>query len=1455
MKSKTQKAKQILCVILAVFMLAGLIPAQLASAVESNSNNVSGPVEEWVYTPSVPATDSTTLAVAGADEIEAVGSTEDGSSADIIKVTVKATEKATDKEVPVENAEVKLYVGSEFKFSKPTNSEGVAEISLAGLTIEERQNATISASKIVSRGTAIDGTARDALFNNYPKYDSDGDGINDKYYRYTLELHSEDIDPAGNWNGEEVPESKESNKVDIVFAIDATGSMSDEINDVKDSLAAFSENLIAKGLNIRFSIIEYRDITCSEPTIVHEWSGSHWITSTEGVVSTLQSISVSGGGDGPETVIDALGYVADNSFMKWRSDAYRFAFVLTDANYKTNNNFGYSSLSQLAVKLAEMEIVTSVITSSSYKSTYSELYTTTGGIYANIYSGSFEDEMMALSDSIIKSVTREMNLTISEPRLLVNLSVCYFANDKTSQSEAYKNSVKQMLNEYANRMAESTDGHVLIDKILLFSTNNRTNFYDTTNIASMADIRIETEENDDGKETKNVQVHSNAYLFGFFVDDTYLAEYDETAKKYENFSNLKNGDELDGRASFYRIQMSGIEGAGWDYSMIDSAYKYSTTVMHETGHYLLGFLDEYLNAVGYRWNNNNGKYEDNESQYSRPDGTYYGLMDNQHDDFEMSKRQNDYAYITGSFAETDILNHTYQSYNNLGSCEDSFSTLLTDSSLETYHSDLKEKVLRKGNDFNLGKYVSTYKKAPNGEDRTATYSYAELSESDYLTPALSGSGGGGGGGGAWSLRVGAGAEATETSTSLADVSYTANGNTVTLSLTKKGSATYSVGIMKAGDEDYTAVTLSGSGSVLTGSLNIAAGELAEVRITAKSGSTEEYNTYYVDRSGEVEKGYLYMSADNATMAYVTTDAAASYMFIADNTSYVNGNYVSVNQATRIQGENGGGFNSGEIYSVASYMAEIDYSTLQWFKYAGGVWTALATDISEEENMNLGARADLSGAGTYVLLAKKASTGGVASATNLSYEQSTDLDAVVTVSFDDANTTSKYYNVYYSEEEFTDKNADNVVCRSFHADSTDLTINLLERGRTVYAAVEIVLEDGRRSALSEIILIGGEADSDGDGIPDWYCNKYLLWGKDGEDKDIANSDDDGDGLTNLEEYLGGSDPTNPNDPVHTTNVPVESIAVSAEEITVNIGKTATVTAVITPDNATDKEVFWTSSDESIATISVADGICTITGIEIGETMIYAVSADGGYSAGVKVIVTKDDAGFWTGIMEGELELRLGDEKAGMFTFKSNRSGGWSIKNEEGLYLTIADGVLAASETEFFWQYSYDYRFTATVRASGSYYGTTYYLCLADGVLAALKNYNKYSIASFYAHIESIMQMSHTTAGELMAKYPEDSFMTDNNGYELYDDMYLATGDLLFTPDGERYIITVKGDANGDGEVLSSDARLLLRASVGLEILDKAQMLAGDFENDGKITSGDARMALRVSVGLETLTLDE
>ena len=92
-------------------------------------------------------------------------------------------------------------------------------------------------------------------------------------------------------------------------------------------------------------------------------------------------------------------------------------------------------------------------------------------------------------------------------------------------------------------------------------------------------------------------------------------------------------------------------------------------------------------------------------------------------------------------------------------------------------------------------------------------------------------------------------------------------------------------------------------------------------------------------------------------------------------------------------------------------------------------------------------------------------------------------------------------------------------------------------------------------------------------------------------------------------------------------------------------------------------------------------------------------------------------------------------------------------------------------------------------------------------------------------------------------PEGKAVTGKTG--------IATGMVINAEVPEiQLMIIVRGDVDCDGKISASDARNVLRASVGLDDFsaDKAVYTAADVEKDGKITSSDAREILRASVGL-------
>lgn len=72
------------------------------------------------------------------------------------------------------------------------------------------------------------------------------------------------------------------------------------------------------------------------------------------------------------------------------------------------------------------------------------------------------------------------------------------------------------------------------------------------------------------------------------------------------------------------------------------------------------------------------------------------------------------------------------------------------------------------------------------------------------------------------------------------------------------------------------------------------------------------------------------------------------------------------------------------------------------------------------------------------------------------------------------------------------------------------------------------------------------------------------------------------------------------------VEVEAVKVTAEKTALKVGETTTVKAVITPDNATDQTVSWTTSDESVITVD-KDG--QITAKKTGKADVIATASNG------------------------------------------------------------------------------------------------------------------------------------------------------------------------------------------------------------------------------------------------------
>ena len=88
-------------------------------------------------------------------------------------------------------------------------------------------------------------------------------------------------------------------------------------------------------------------------------------------------------------------------------------------------------------------------------------------------------------------------------------------------------------------------------------------------------------------------------------------------------------------------------------------------------------------------------------------------------------------------------------------------------------------------------------------------------------------------------------------------------------------------------------------------------------------------------------------------------------------------------------------------------------------------------------------------------------------------------------------------------------------------------------------------------------------------------------------------------------------------VTTATVPVTGVTLDPTSLTLDVNQTAPLTATITPSDATNQNVTWTSDNPSVATVS--GGV--VTAVAPGEATITATTADGGFAATCTVTVNK------------------------------------------------------------------------------------------------------------------------------------------------------------------------------------------------------------------------------------------
>lgn len=92
----------------------------------------------------------------------------------------------------------------------------------------------------------------------------------------------------------------------------------------------------------------------------------------------------------------------------------------------------------------------------------------------------------------------------------------------------------------------------------------------------------------------------------------------------------------------------------------------------------------------------------------------------------------------------------------------------------------------------------------------------------------------------------------------------------------------------------------------------------------------------------------------------------------------------------------------------------------------------------------------------------------------------------------------------------------------------------------------------------------------------------------------------------------------------TDSNITGIELSAQELSLSINQTQTLTATVLPITATEKAVIWYSSNPEVA--SVENGV--VKALKEGESTIYAVTVVGSHTASCKVVVKGEQKVYFT-----------------------------------------------------------------------------------------------------------------------------------------------------------------------------------------------------------------------------------
>ena len=114
--------------------------------------------------------------------------------------------------------------------------------------------------------------------------------------------------------------------LDVLFLLDSTGSMADEIHSIKTTLQSISKRVsnLPANPDLRFGMVSYRDREDEYITRIYDFDSN-----VQRFSRSIEEVRADGGGDYPESLNQALHEAVND--VGWRENSIRLMFLVADA--------------------------------------------------------------------------------------------------------------------------------------------------------------------------------------------------------------------------------------------------------------------------------------------------------------------------------------------------------------------------------------------------------------------------------------------------------------------------------------------------------------------------------------------------------------------------------------------------------------------------------------------------------------------------------------------------------------------------------------------------------------------------------------------------------------------------------------------------------------------------------------------------------------------------------------------------------------------------------------------------------------------------------------------------------------------------------------------------------------------------------------------------------------------